>query len=107
MSNVESIVQQLQSVNKPDQAEKKPVSSTRQKETNGVDFANSIKDFLQAVNVKQQVASEKVNDVLRGESEDFLGAMTSVEESRLSFQLMLEIRNKLMDSLKEIQRMQV
>jgi flagellar hook-basal body complex protein FliE len=31
--------------------------------------------------------------------------MAKVEESKLSFELMLEVRNKLIDAYKEIQRM--
>ena len=50
---------------------------------------------------------EKTNELVSGESQDLLGAMTSMEESRLSFQLLLEIRNNLLESYKEIQRMQI
>jgi len=70
-------------------------------------FAEVISDFLSSVNEKQAAAVEKTNELVSGESQDLLGAMTSMEESRLSFQLLLEIRNNLLESYKEIQRMQI
>lgn len=70
-------------------------------------FADVIADFLSSVNEKQAASMEKTNELVSGESQDLLGAMTTMEESRLSFQLLLEIRNNLLESYKEIQRMQI
>ncbi|MDP8237833.1 MAG: flagellar hook-basal body complex protein FliE [Candidatus Hatepunaea meridiana] len=78
-----------------------------QKGKTSVDFGDTIQNFLTAVNHSQKNASNKVSDIVQGKSEDIADAMTAVEESRINFQLMLEIRNKLLDSYKEIQRMQV
>ncbi len=72
-----------------------------------VSFADTVKNFLTAVNDSQMQASEKVAEVIQGKSGDIAQAMTALEESRVGFQLMLEIRNKLLESYKEIQRMQV
>lgn len=70
-------------------------------------FGDTIKGFLEAVNEAQKNSMEKVSEVIRGESDDLTGAMVSLEEARLSFNLMLEIRNKLIEAYKEIERMQV
>lgn len=70
-------------------------------------FADTIGDFVSAVNDSQKTASSKVADVIQGKSENLVDAMTAMEESKLSFQLMLEIRNKLLESYQEVQRMQV
>lgn len=77
------------------------------KETNQKDFGDTISDFLKAVNDTQKESAQKVSDVIQGKSENLHEAMMMLEESKLSFQLMLEIRNKLLDSYKEIERMQV
>jgi len=81
--------------------------SDDQKNGKSVNFSDTIKGFLTAVNNTQKEAGTKVADIVQGRSEDIADAMTSIEESRVSFELMLEIRNKLLESFKEIQRMQV
>ncbi|MCF7800580.1 MAG: flagellar hook-basal body complex protein FliE [Candidatus Marinimicrobia bacterium] len=70
-------------------------------------FADVLTEFLNSVNDKQFTAVAKTNEIISGESQDLISVMSSVEESRLSFQLLLEIRNKLLESFKEIQRMQI
>lgn len=70
-------------------------------------FADTIKSFLNTVNDKQIEAGDKVAEVIQGESEDLAGAMSALQESNLSFQLMLEIRNKLIEAVQEVNRMQV
>ena len=69
------------------------------------DFSNAIGKFLKAVNQDQLQAKEAVSDIVTGKSENLHEAMAKVEESKLSFELMLEVRNKLIDAYKEIQRM--
>lgn len=71
------------------------------------DFGKTISDFIMAVNADQKNASTAVNDVILGKSENLHEAMASLEESRLSFQLMVEVRNKLLEGYKTLERMQV
>jgi flagellar hook-basal body complex protein FliE len=71
------------------------------------DFGQTISDFVNAVNDLQKESSGKVADVIQGRSQNLHEAMAAMQESKLSFQLMVEIRNKLLESYKEIQRMQV
>jgi len=78
-----------------------------QNNTSAISFGDTIKDFLTTVNNSQKDASEKVSDVIQGRSENLAEAMTGLEEASLNFQLMLEIRNKLIDSFNEIKRMPV
>ena len=75
--------------------------SLEQKNGNGISF-NS---FLKEVNSAQKTAGEKIIGVISGEVEDLHEAMIAVEKAGLSFQLMLEFRNKLMETYQEIMRM--
>ncbi len=73
----------------------------------GKDFGEVISDFIQAVNDAQKESTEKVTEVIQGKTENLHEAMAALEEARLSFQLMLEIRNRLLESYQELQRTQV
>ena len=98
-------INQLTSINFRDLVQNKQTSKAN--EVKGKDFGDTISDFLKAVNDSQKQSAQKVSDVIEGKSENLHEAMIMLEESKLSFQLMLEIRNKLLDSYKEIERMQV
>jgi len=71
------------------------------------DFGDTISDFIQAVNKQSKDSSQKVSDIIQGRSHNMHEAMASLEESGLSFKLMVEIRNKLLESYKEVERMPV
>lgn len=70
-------------------------------------FADTIMGFVNAVNENQNLAAQKVTDLIQGRSENLADAMSAMEESRLSFTLMLEIRNKLLESYQEINRIAI
>lgn len=71
------------------------------------DFGQTISDFITAVNNDQENSAKHVEDVIQGKSENLHQAMASMEEARLSFQLMIEVRNKILESYQTLQRMQV
>jgi len=90
------------------QNQSKALESTKQNEAvPQKDFGETISDFIKAVNSDQVSAAGEIEDVVRGKSDNLHQAMASMEEARLSFQLMVEVRNKLMESYQSLQRMQV
>ena len=102
-------IRQLSAVNLRDlvdRSEKQQMNGIGE-ETPTRDFSATIADFLDSVNDKQKEAAGQVNDVIQGRSDNLHEAMTHLEEASLSFQLMIEIRNKLLEGYKEIERMQV
>jgi flagellar hook-basal body complex protein FliE len=70
-------------------------------------FGNLLNRFVHEVNGKQAAAGENVNALLSGENIPLHQAMIAMEEASVSFQLMVEVRNKLLESYQEIMRMQV
>lgn len=70
-------------------------------------FANVLGQLVNDVNTKQTAASEAVNGLLSGQNVSLHQAMISVQEAGTSFQLMVEVRNKLLESYQELMRMQV
>lgn len=75
--------------------------------TGDVRFSDQLKELFYAVNEKQAVATEKVSAVVTGESNDLHNAMIALEEANISFQLMLEVRNKMLEAYQEINRMNI
>lgn len=59
------------------------------------------------VDAKQKYAHNQVRMLMTGESDNLHHAMLSMEESGVSFNLMMETRNKLMDAYQELMRMRV
>ena len=70
-------------------------------------FGHLAQEMVREVNSYQQVAGDKVRDVLMGGKTSIQEAMVSVQESTVAFQLLSQVRNKLIDSYQELNRMQI
>lgn len=67
-------------------------------------FKNVLSKFVGDVNQMQKQADTSVNKLASGEITDIHDVMVKVEEANLSFSLMMEIRNKIVEGYKEIMR---
>jgi flagellar hook-basal body complex protein FliE len=72
----------------------------------GGSFAETLQGALDEMGELQSDASTKVSDVLAGNGGDVHSALIAVEKADLSFQLMLQVRNKIVSAYQEISRMQ-
>jgi flagellar hook-basal body complex protein FliE len=70
-------------------------------------FANLLHDAVQEVSGKQAAATAAVNGLLTGQNVSLHQAMIAMEEASVSFQLMIEVRNKMLEGYQEIMRMQI
>lgn len=70
-------------------------------------FSNIFGQLVQEVNRKQVDANSAVNGILSGQNVNLHQAVIAMEEASVSFQLMVEVRNKLLESYQELMRMQV
>ena len=70
-------------------------------------FGSVLGQMVGEVSAKQSAASEAVAGLLGGRHVPLHQAMIAMEEASVSFQLMVEVRNKLMESYQELMRMQV
>ncbi|MBL9137205.1 MAG: flagellar hook-basal body complex protein FliE [Verrucomicrobiales bacterium] len=70
-------------------------------------FDHMLGNMVQEVNAKQLQAGEAVRGLLGGENVPLHRVMIAAEEASVSFQLMVEVRNKLLESYQELMRMQV
>lgn len=70
-------------------------------------FSDTLSRLVSEVGVKQAAASDAVGGLLSGQAVPLHQAMIAMEESSVSFQLMVEVRNKLLESYQELMRMQI
>ncbi len=70
-------------------------------------FDQILGKLVNEVDARQSAAGETVRGLLAGENVSLHQAMISTEEASISFQLMVEIRNKLLESYQEMMRMQI
>lgn len=70
-------------------------------------FGRVLGEFVQDVNSRQAAAGDAVNNLLSGNGVSLHQAMIAMEEASVSFQLMVEVRNKLLESYQELMRMQI
>jgi len=75
--------------------------------SSGASFSNVLGGFVQEVSDKQAAASDAVTGLLSGKNVSLHQTMISMEEASVSFQLMVEVRNRLLESYQELMRMQV
>ena len=70
-------------------------------------FENTLKKFITDVNSLQNQAAESTVDLVNGEVEDVHDVMIAVEKANIAMELMLEIRNKIVEAYQEVMRMPV
>jgi len=70
-------------------------------------FARALEQALGKVNTAQMERDRRVQGVVTGEVTQVHEVMVAAEEAKLAFDLMLEVRNKLLESYQQIMQMQV
>ena len=73
----------------------------------GPSFADVLKNSIEEVAKLQNDASQAVDALATGKTENVTGVMTAMEKSDLAFKTLLAIRSKLMDAYEEIKNISV
>jgi flagellar hook-basal body complex protein FliE len=79
--------------------------STSPASVGGGDFAQTLRDTMQKVEALQTEAEKQVEGMMNGQGVDVHSAMIAVEKADLSFQLMMQVRNKIVDAYQQISQM--
>ena len=79
-----------------------------QADASGVSFNNLLKDSINEVNESQLQATELKQAFELGESDVNLAeVMVAIQKSSVSFEAMVQVRNKLIDAYKEVMNMPI
>ncbi len=73
----------------------------------GSKFSEVISDAIGKVNDSQVNADNKVESFIKGEDVSMHDVMLSMQESQISMQLLIEVRNKVVEAYQEINRVQL
>ena len=71
------------------------------------DFSSHLKNALGEVNDLQQKADQAIQQLVGEGKGDLQQTMIALEKADVSFRLMMQIRNKVLEAYQEIMRMQV
>jgi flagellar hook-basal body complex protein FliE len=69
-------------------------------------FSSMLKSALHQVDQLSASADTQVGDLLSGNTSDINGTMIAVEKSDVAFQLMMQVRNKVVSAYQDIEKMQ-
>ena len=76
-------------------------------EQGGSAFSEVLGNAIEQVNSLQAQAGEEVQKVMTGDATDIHTAMIAVQKADVSFQMMMQVRNKLVSAYQEIMKLQV
>ncbi|HEY1800685.1 MAG TPA: flagellar hook-basal body complex protein FliE [Terriglobales bacterium] len=69
-------------------------------------FGASLRDAMNHVDQMSQDSQGQVSDLLQGNRSDIQNVMIAVEKADVAFQLMMQVRNKIVNAYDEISKMQ-
>ena len=82
-----------------------PAQETTQTQPGG--FGKVFDQLVSTVDMKDKEATALTRDVLLGKNDKFHQSMIAMQEAGVAFQLMVEVRNKVVESYQELMRMPV
>ena len=72
----------------------------------GEDFSGVLSNALQQVNQLSGGAEQQIGSLLKGGTADMSTVMIAVEKADIAFQLMMQVRNKIVSAYQDIEKMQ-
>lgn len=72
----------------------------------GANFSDILKSAVQTVDTLHNSAAAQVEQLMQGKGGDINDVMIAVEKADVSFQLMMQVRNKIVNAYQDIEKMQ-
>lgn len=83
------------------------VNNDARNEESQVSFGDMINNEIEKLNDKQVHADGMVQEFISGEGQDLHSIMVATEEARLSLELAVQVRNKVIDALNTMNNIQL
>lgn len=81
------------------------LSRLSQPSINGPSFGDTLKRALNEVSTTQDVSQDYIQKFVQGEPVELHQVMAAAEEASISLEMLVELRNKLMDAYKTVMQM--
>jgi flagellar hook-basal body complex protein FliE len=75
-------------------------------DSGGLSFGAVLKNAINTVDQINSNAGAQVNSLLQGGGGDMTSVMMAVEKADVAFQLMMQVRNKIVNAYQDIEKMQ-
>jgi len=72
----------------------------------GLNFGDVLQNAVSGVDSLNNAAGAQIGNLLQGGSGDMTSVMIAVEKADASFQLMMQVRNKIVSAYQDIEKMQ-
>jgi flagellar hook-basal body complex protein FliE len=69
-------------------------------------FGNTLKNAMQQVDQLDQDSQAQATELLHGDRQDIHNVMIAVEKADIAFQLMMQVRNKIVNAYQEVSKLQ-
>jgi len=69
-------------------------------------FGATLKNAINQVNDLSDASDQKVTELLQGDRQDIHNVMIAVEKADIAFQLMMQVRNKIVNAYQEVSKLQ-
>lgn len=73
----------------------------------GMPFGQLVSDGLTALNGQLKTSEADLQRLALGEAANLHEVMVRLEEARISFQLMLQVRNRMLEAYQDVMKMQI
>jgi len=73
-------------------------------ETGG--FSATLKQAVNKVSELSDTSDQQVSELMQGDRQDIHNVMIAVEKADVAFQLMMQVRNKIVNAYEEVSKMQ-
>ena len=70
-------------------------------------FGTMLKDAISTVNDLSQQSNREVEKIITGETDDLHTAVIAMQRADVSFQMMMQVRNKIVQAYQEVLRMPI
>jgi len=69
-------------------------------------FGETLRNAIHSVDQLNQTSDSQVSELLKGDRQDIHNVMIAVEKADVSFQLMMQVRNKILNAYQEVAKLQ-
>ncbi|MFY9676136.1 MAG: flagellar hook-basal body complex protein FliE [Terriglobales bacterium] len=69
-------------------------------------FGDTLRSAISSVDQLNQSSDSQVTELLKGDRQDVHNVMIAIEKADISYQLMLQVRNKILNAYQEVSKLQ-